>query len=431
MKNYLPTFIMKTKLFIITCLSVVTACSDYDSSQEVYYTNSTSTSDIRSLDEALKIAQSSISLLESDAVTRSLSGRKINLKDCKIVKAGLTRNAKNVNDTILYIFNFENNEGFAVVSALRNTEGLIAVTEKGNYSSDTPTGISGFDMYMDFAKEYIVNSKTTKTRALGDEQYKDSTIITYEIIVSPMVNVAWGQTYPEGEFCPNGIAGCTNTAIAQIMSHFEYPDSIQLTYPNADKNWETLNWTNMKYHETGHSLSNCVTPGTHSSIGRLLRQLGMMNNSTYYTDGSGTRTSTMTYAKSTMTNLGYITGAWTSYVLGAESQLDSAHVVLVRGQRDNNIGHVWVLDGYGKRVTIRQQYKWNNAGFWQPNGLPIISRWGLFHYNWGWYGICNGYFLIPGLDTSEAFLYDNREGTDVNYVVRNYNENVYRLSVYR
>ena len=33
-------------------------------------------------------------------------------------------------DTLLYVFNFEDEQGFAVVSAIRQTEGLIAVIER-------------------------------------------------------------------------------------------------------------------------------------------------------------------------------------------------------------------------------------------------------------------------------------------------------------
>ena len=110
-------------------------------------------STIRSFDEALQIAQSSISLVDGTGQTRSGSPRKIDLNNWKIFENDLkTRANSNSNDTLMYVFNFEDNQGFAIVSASKETEGLIAVTESGSYDPSTSSNIDGFNIYMDMAK---------------------------------------------------------------------------------------------------------------------------------------------------------------------------------------------------------------------------------------------------------------------------------------
>ena len=107
----------------------------------------------RSYAEALEIAQNSIRMLQDENSTaRSAEPvRTLDLKNgVKAVRQTVTRSNGTVsdNDTQLYIFNFDDNQGFAVVSASRQTDGLIAVTEAGNYDPAVPTDNPGLDMYM-------------------------------------------------------------------------------------------------------------------------------------------------------------------------------------------------------------------------------------------------------------------------------------------
>ena len=103
----------------------------------------------------MEIAQNSIQMLQDDEVdARSAAPvRTLNLNNVKTVRKTVSRADGTVsdNDTLLYIFNFDDNQGFAVVSASRQTDGLIAVTEAGNYDPAVPTGNPGFDMYMKMA----------------------------------------------------------------------------------------------------------------------------------------------------------------------------------------------------------------------------------------------------------------------------------------
>lgn len=414
---------MKLKnLLLLAVVLAMTACSNQENVESTPTKPHQSVSDIRSYAEALKIAQEALPMLNEGTTTRgeSSSRRKIDLSKKEVIKIDAkTRANSSINDTIIYVFNFENDEGFALVSASKNTESLLAITEKGHCDPSIRSNVCGFELFLNLAKEYVANSKS---RDLID--YKDSVIITYDY-VGPYVTVKWGQVNPEGEFCPNGIAGCTNTAMAQIMAKFQYPSSIDLTYTERDKSSQTLNWPAMKLHYTGHPVSICSDTITHKSIGRLHRQLGELNCSIYNLNG-GTGTYTYDFSKATFETLGYNCGNWGVYSgASTRSQLNNGHIYLMGGYVSFTEGHSWVFDGYLTKTETHYEMI-NNGSGWVPTGEIHNRTYYYNHFNWGWYGNSNGYFSENVYNTSQATYWDTLSH-NTNF---NFNSWIYLLSVY-
>lgn len=404
---------MSTKLFVgIFAFLAMVACSNQDSIDQESSIGlvKKSQNTIRSYEEALAIAQASIPMLEeSTTFTRSGDNiRKIDLKDRKVFKLDAkTRTNSDINDTLIYVFNFEDNAGFALVSASKNTEGLLAITEQGYCDPNVKSENEGFEMFKEMAKQYVLQSSPI-VRTPSDPIVETKDSITYSFsTVGPYVTVKWGQTLPEGEFCSNGHAGCTNTAMAQIMSHFNQPTSINITYAGADVSYQTMNWTNMKAHATGHTLSSCSNANTHKTIGRLLRQLGELNGSQYYSNGE-TGTSTYYVAPSTFGGFQYTCGSWESYSsLIVRTNLNQGQLYLVYGYNYTFDGHTWVLDGYRTMTkTIRKMARTATSG-WFFTGEENIIYTHYPHYNWGWYGNCDGYFLEGIYETTQGTVYDS------------------------
>lgn len=425
---------MKLRIyFLLFATSIIIACSnqDYNVFECVQKETTKNKNDIRNYAEALVIAQASISMLEESNSHTRLEGvsRIIDLNDRKVFKLDAkTRTNSDINDTLIYIFNFEDNAGFALVSASKNTEGLLAITEQGHCDPNTPTDIWGFERFKEMAKEYVRRSQeqkeTWQLRTPDGPIVETKDSITYSFSqVGPYVTVKWGQENPEGEFCPNGYAGCANTAMAQIMSYYNQPTSINITY---DGSYSTLglNWSNMKAHATGHTISSCSTTNTHIMIARLLRQLGELNHSFYLDDGTGTFTDI--YADSTFLQLGYNCGSWSSYTsFYARNQLNNAHLYLVRGTCSEG-SHVWVFDGYKTRLkTIRKMARTATSG-WFFTGEVTTETDYFIHLNWGSYGNCNGYFAEGVYNTTQAFSYD----TGTNNLNHNFNTDIQFLNVY-
>lgn len=400
-KNYLSLII--TALVVVSCTDDV---SDLGLVNQVSKKNN-----IRSYSEALGVAQNSISLL-STTTTRCGSGsREIDTTKTRAITRPVTRDGSVENDTIIYVFNFKDDNGFALVSASLATEELLAVTEKGNYFPSQPSEIEGFNEFVELAANYVRTASDIGLRKPyphGPVVYKDSIVVTYEelypsLYEPPYKPINWGQEIPEGEFCDNNLAGCVNTAIGEIMMFFSYPTSIQLTYPNADKSMEILNWQNVRNHEPPCFIPFCNDTATHYSIGRLVRQIGYLTDSYY---GNVTSTSINDIIPA-LQELGFSVGNWTDYnrveiIYG----LSNRHLFMVYGLKNSLEGHAWLLDHMIKKIATTYELYLTAMG-WVPTGVVHTTTSYLLHYNWGFYGSCNGYFSENVYNVSQAEIPDN------------------------
>lgn len=405
---------MKKNYFIPSLLMLsLVSCNDVMEDSQIGETPNvlSEQSNKRSYEEALLVAQQSISMLDdnSSPTRAEAQSRYIDLdKSTAIISSDktLTRSSDADNDTLMYVFNFNDNQGFAIVSAEKATEGLIAVTESGCYNPSDSTD-TGFNRYMAAAKQYILANKNKENpnpeRAQVGQLEMVDTIGVYNI--SPRITVKWGQTGHEGEYCSNGHSGCSVTAAAMIMSYFEYPTEIQLTYNGQPYSYRNLNWTGMKSYisviEAPLLIHNCdtCTNDDHKSIGHLCRQLGKLTGSIY--NNGDTETSVQTL-RNVISNLGYTIGDYTSYEYLAntntlENLLSDGKLIYMRGENINGEGHAWAIDGiYRYTVHYRwYEYEVNNEFPEFPILTLIDEQYNTYRYNhinWGFDGYNNGYY---------------------------------------
>lgn len=419
---------MNIKVISILALAIMMAsCSN----QELLDSDSPKpapqqTSNIRSYEEALQIAQSSIQMVDGQAQTRAASPRKIALNDTKVCKLDAkTRTSSDVNDTLMYVFNFEDNQGFAIISANKNTEALIAVTEKGHYDPAVRSDNESFNFYMDMAKKHIASTPRFDPGLIPDDpiyEIVDTTFYLYgQLQITPYVTVKWGQQNPEGELCSNGKCGCANTAMAQIMSYYEYPASIEITYGDNPFT-QNLNWTGMKAHVKHPQQFICLDYDYHIAISRLCRQLGEDANSNYGSNGTSTDISDVTDC---MSYYGYNTSGWLSYFSEYANVYDNLideKLYIICGWNSDDRGHAWVLDGFQnisyQHVLARKPL----GGFmWEILEIYDYGELDLYHFNWGWDGDCNGYFSTNVFDTTGGTFYDtgsHNHQYNLNYYVQ-------------
>lgn len=404
----------KNFCLLFVAASFMVACSNQDSvDSEISISDAQENNkEIRTYAEALSIAESSLSMLDKQSVsTRNVTkSRTINSSERKAyTKNVITRGNSIEEDTLIYVFNFEDNDGFALVSASKNTEALLAITDNGNCNPEEKSGNKGFEEFVEMAKEYVANAmKAPILRKPSNPviETKDSIVYAYRGI-EPYLRVNWGQMYPEGEFCKYGIAGCGNTAMAQIMSYFSYPTSINLTYAGADIDTQNLNWPAMRAHATGHTRSSCDDPTTHDAIGRLLRQLGKLNNSHYFFDAT---TADQQCIPLTFETLGFTCDNWSDYKgLVVRHGLDNHSLFYMIGFSPTG-GHAWVLDGYNSVYSTIYHLARTTTSGWFTSDITYETT-NYLHFNWGWYGDCNGFFLEGIYDTTQAYSFDNPTNT--------------------
>jgi len=426
---------MKTKLTSIFALAIMVAsCSNQELSDSgPQQPVSQHSNNIRSYEEALMIAQVSIGMVDDNTNTRSASSRKISLDDSKVCLAGNKTRSEGNNDTLMYVFNFEDNQGFAIVAAPKNVEGLLAITESGYYDPDIESDNENFNLYMKWATKYVENGM--RHLPSGPILFEKEVIdILDSCQTGPYITVQWGQHHPEGEFCSNGLSGCVNTAVAQLLSYYEYPTSIDINYPGALISTLQLNWTDIKAHPTGyHSPGLCPDSDAHSAIAYLLRQIGYKTWSNYIgiPNSSDAKTaSSLPAAKGFLRTLGYTV---TEHNYSAPSMLESAtyyankldndYLFLIsanNGADVNSIAHAWVIDGYKYDLSRHYYLERNELQEWVFVDIQDIETY-MFHMNWGWYGDSNGYFLPKVLNTFEAEIYD---GINTYFIPFNNTDNI-------
>ncbi|MBQ5595860.1 MAG: Spi family protease inhibitor, partial [Rikenellaceae bacterium] len=202
---------MKRLLLLLVVCCTAFACEQNDAVQPQNTTKQATKSKYRTLDDAIDIAEKSVSMLgeQTRATKRSIDRSRIR---AVLDRRATTRSA--AADTLIYIINFDDSAGFALVPRSTSKPELLAITEKGNYDGEE-TDNEGFNIYMDRAFEWIVDSThdgqpvdTTFNPGVGGGGIGDQVITEWKSTseydstkVSPKISVSWGQDVPYNYMC--------------------------------------------------------------------------------------------------------------------------------------------------------------------------------------------------------------------------------------
>lgn len=423
------TIIIMKRVLYFAFILIAVSCNNEVMEFEGYKESETTIqAKTRSINEAIEIANNAAQ--EFFGITRAGGGRIVDVNNVDIITSSLTRSSGN-NDTLLYIVNYEDNNGFAVISASRNADALLAVTEQGSYNPDSEN--VGFNMFMDMAEIYSARTILPPTddeenTLLPIKEYKETFDTIANITVLPKVEVQWGQGEFEGAYSPNMYSGCSNTAMAQIFSYFCYPTQIEITFQEGNNYFLSLDWDAIKMHNRRHFNYYCSANSyAHNALGLLCRQLGVLNNSIYYDDATSTNYENV---HSTFSSLGYTVSSINDYESSSLTDiLNSDKIIFMRGRTYNGetndyVGHAWVVDG-AKKLSVTCSSWTRNLGtyFWELLSQSTSTE-EYYHINWGNDGICNGYFNAGVFAPGQAQIYDNTSSGFVNQSNSNYNSDV-------
>ena len=357
-------------------------------------------SSTRTYDEIMIIANDAKNLLDETLNSRSSQIREIDGDEIKYVISSNYSRTGNA-DTLIYVVNFKEKKGFAVISAKRNQDPILAVTESGYYSTKDDCDNPGLTLFMDMAENYVANSRgSIRPGDPTQEEYIRKVFVSGDSVL-PRISLEWGQGGIYGQYCPNNIAGCNNTAAAMAMSYFEYPDIISLKY--LDGKQIALNWGNIKQHQSGTTDYCCSTNPPHSAIGHLLRELGHRSNSIYNHNETSTYPSN---TRKTLNDIGYKVGSIRNYSKQCIRKYIDDGIILMSGYNDNG-GHTWIVDGYKYIHTAVIDYIKKENEFLEQEVSSYNYDEVYNHVNWGWNGMHNGYFNDGVFSTAAGAFEDN------------------------
>ncbi|MCM1150863.1 MAG: C10 family peptidase [Alistipes sp.] len=345
----------------------------------------------RSYDEALALAQQSIGIVDK-GTTRALRSRAIRSTQGQCVTVPCTRNGESQIDTLMYVFNFEDDNGFSVIAANRAVDPVLAVVENGNYTYGEKTGVENFDFYMDALAEELQNTVKPPVfdTLIALPSFKNVEV-DEDKHCDPLVPVKWGQTGTFGAYADNKKAGCVAIAMGQIMAYYRYPTSITTTYPN--------NGFTQHYGETiALDWEKLIVNPYCYQISAFIREIGQKVGMRYDnpTSSGADRTAVLNGFKS----FGYSCASnLSSYAIAPiRTSLNEKRPVYVRGTDPVEGGHAWVADGYiyTRKGTEYYELRIVDDGIRQYRDYVLVSSTvvttDLVHYNWGWDGNFNGYF---------------------------------------
>ena len=385
-------------LSLIVSMTIAASCSEECLEQTAMKAGANP--NVRTPEEALRIANDAAHLLDK-ASTRATARTAGSLRSVQTVREFETRSVGTgfTSDTLMYIVNYDDEQGFALVSANPQTVDLLALTEDGSCYTFDNCEVEGFNDFMEMAKVYVRNPELVQDFIGPLKPLLPDTTYVYNI---PPNLVSWGQNEPTGTYCPNGICGCVPTATAQICAYYGRPTSINLTYPNADLSVQPLVWDSIRLHrltppitEPNPSLYCTASENSHRALGRFCRQLGQMMNSSYGLTSTSTQKNSIIPC---FTELGYTCGSWTDYSSECtRASIMANRKVYMAGQSSEG-GHAWLVDGYMLR-------SYSSGGIPELGNNEIVSEY-YNHVNWGWNGRYNGYFADGVFTVNNCFRRD-------------------------
>ena len=284
-----------------------------------------------------------------------------------------------------YVFNSEGNNGFVIVSGDDRTAPVFGYSDTGSFDENNiPENMQAWLAgYVDEIKALdsetsAVSSDAPLTRMRKAESVKRP--------IAPLITTKWDQDSPYNDNCPtyNGskcATGCVATAMAQVMYYYraqsvnattaEIPAytiskrgiSIPATPANSPIDWANMTDT---YSSSSTAAQNAAVAALMAYCGRSVEM--------EYGPSSG---AVSQYVPSALEKyFGYSTGGLCisreAYTLQEWEDMVYEELLAKRplfyGGSSAGGGHAFVVDGYDGE--------------------------GLFHFNWGWGGMSNGYFLL-------------------------------------
>ena len=293
-------------------------------------------------------------------------------------------------DTILYVVNLGNDDGFVLVSTDTLLPGVMAYIEHGSLRENEGITSDKLLYFLDGYKDYYI--KETKTRdglvpgPSGDEPAYPGVWRTDEQIPA-LLSTEWGQGYPYNQFCYTNTgylaqAGCVAIAAAQICAYHQSPSS----YNNHIYDWDAI---------LQSSMVSSSDSAASESVGHLVHDIGVLVPLTYgesFTEG-------VPY---------YLIHCWDAfdyhYQANFYCNFDSVCTdlrmslpVYISGSRDDGNAHAWVIDGMAIRSYYLPMMSMDDSGQTIVEEFKYRS-YNLYHCNWGADGALNGYFVAGAFE---------------------------------
>lgn len=295
------------------------------------------------------------------------------------------------NDSLIAVLNFE--QGFLLMSMEDAMEPVLAFSMVGDF--DFETAAPAAKMWVEQYKQEILflrrmgASAITEVRKKWDALAQQGAKESLSVIVAPLLTAKWNQSKyynsysPYDGESPSGYDnrtpnGCVAVAMAMIMYYYRYPAKGYGRHTNHTEYGDfTVDFSQQTYC---YEAMMDELSSYNNEVAKLIFHAATAVDMMYGADGSGAYSADVPNALSTyfgyQSNCEYInkyqysSQQWKNML---KEELNAGRPVYYSGREVDGGGHAFVCDGYTEDD--------------------------FFHFNFGWGGYSNGYYLLDNNDS--------------------------------
>ncbi len=287
----------------------------------------------------------------------------------------------------VYVFNNEE-DGFLILSADDVAYPLLGYSDSGRITPEEVELNPALEWWLSEYARQIEYASAHKIPA-GSNSIKIPSTRAGREPIAPMIKTTWDQGEPYYNQCPlKGVdrtyTGCVATAMAQVMNYWKYPEvgRGQIGYDceglgkrlSMNFSRQKFDWDNML-----PSYSGKYTEAQADAVAYLMKACGYAVKMEYGTDSSGALAMNISNGLKKFFNYDpnmlytlrqyYHSSQWDEMIY---DNLKNVGPILYGGASMLGGGHSFICDGYDGN--------------------------GLFHFNWGWTSMSDGYFSLDALN---------------------------------
>ena len=298
--------------------------------------------------------------------------------------------------------------GYLVMSADDTLPPVVAFNTKGTF--DLPEG-HPMPALLERQSE-IFQTELGKPQTRGNELAEENkarwnallnrtraeTITPSTIVTAPLITTEWNQRAPYNYFCPTGssyveraVTGCVPTAIAQMLKYHEWPiaGNGTKTYTDTEGNIQKTLTADFSIPYNWNAMTDIYTQkeerdygAAELSVARLIMEMGVLVEADYELNETGAYSSnintllaqylgyssSIAYGDSRSGYIGYIAQP-TLYSRIRSDMVEGRPAIVSYSQE--TAGHCFITDGLGTMGSLDY-----------------------YHFNYGWGGSENGWYLL-------------------------------------
>lgn len=284
-----------------------------------------------------------------------------------------------------YVFNAKDGKGYRILSADDCAYAVLGYSDSG--SIDPQNMPPQLKWWLDESARQIAYY-SARGISMDNSRYQADPA---KQEIAPLVSTKWNQDAPYNNDCPlmgstRTYTGCVATSMSQVMNYHKYPEKGKgsISYIWSKNNDQRLTMDFSKYTFDWDNMldvyqRNAYTDAQGKAVSQLMVAAGHSVQMDYGTEASGTQGSLI--AEALINYFDYDKGChpdWRAVYSYSEwenmvyDNLKNVGPLVFNGHPYNDGGHSFVCDGYDGD--------------------------GYYHFNWGWGGMSDGYYLLESMN---------------------------------